>query len=201
MLTTCRSAFGCLWILYLSAPATRAEFKQQTDHGVSLLGGGLNMSLREASLITAIIGAAGVPLQVLFYPWVQERFGTVRSYRLFSIAFPISYLVIPFVSLLPLSSKLDRILLWVALVAILILHTIGRVISVPATIAQVNDCAPHPTMLGTINGLGQAVSAAFRTMGPVVGASVFAASMSIEALWIPWCLLALVAVSGTILIK
>ena len=33
----------------------------------------------------------------------------------------------------------------------------------------INNCCPHPSVLGTIHGIAQSVSSASRTIGPVLG--------------------------------
>ncbi|EPE04019.1 mfs transporter [Ophiostoma piceae UAMH 11346] len=45
----------------------------------------------------------------------------------------------------------------------------ARTFTLPASIILLNNCSPHPSVLGTIHGLGQSTSAGFRTIGPVVG--------------------------------
>jgi hypothetical protein len=60
-------------------------------------------------------------------------------------------------------------LIWVGIIVVLLLQVTARTFTLPASIILLNNCSPHPSVLGTIHGLGQSVSAGFRTVGPVVG--------------------------------
>jgi hypothetical protein len=121
------------------------------------------MSARQAGLATSIIGLVGVPLQLLFYPRIQERLGTIMSYKIYSGLFPISYALIPFIPFTQSNSNGNGMLTWFCITFVLILHTTGRVVAIPATISLVNDSSPHPSLRGVVNGLGQSVTGTFRT--------------------------------------
>jgi hypothetical protein len=54
------------------------------------------------------------------------------------------------------------------IILVLLLQVTARTFALPATIILLNNCSPHPSVLGTVHGMGQSVSAAFRTIGPVV---------------------------------
>lgn len=64
----------------------------------------------------------------------------------------------------------------------------------------VNNCSPHPSVLGTVHGLAQSVSSGARTIGPVIGGWLFGRGLSIGVIGLAWwafCLEALVgAISG-----
>lgn len=159
------------------------------------------MSSRHAASITSIIGLVGVPLQLFLYPRIQDHFGTTRSYKIFSGLFPIAYAMTPFVSLARSNNGGSGLLEGFLLAFILILHTIGRVISVPATISLINDCSPHASMLGTVNGLGQSISAVSRTLGPIIGTILFSRDLESHFTGSSWWILAVVALLGTVLIR
>jgi hypothetical protein len=159
------------------------------------------MSTHEASIATSIIGLIGVPLQLFLYPRVQKYFGTIRSYKIFSGLFPLSYSLMPFLSLGQSDNDKIKLHTGISLAFILTLHTIGRVISVPATISLLNDSSPDPSRLGVVNGIGQSVSAVSRTLGPIIAAYSFAYGLENEFIGILWWILALVALAGTVLIN
>ncbi|KAE9364271.1 MFS general substrate transporter, partial [Stipitochalara longipes BDJ] len=193
------SSFGCILILFLCAPRLGRDEKLIEGHDTYRLSGGLQMSTREAGLATSIIGLVGVPLQLFLYPLIHRHFGTVRSYKIFSGLFPISYALIPFIPLSESSGNSAGSLTWISIIFILILHTIGRVVSVPATISLMNDASPHPLVLGAVNGLGQSVSAVARTLGPIFGSYSFAYGLENHLGVITWWILALVALAGTLM--
>lgn len=181
-------AFTNIWTLFLSTP--RPGFASPTTAVVSTttveergvvskrnllwFAGGLGMPASTVGNATSILGVLGMLLQVVMYPPVHARLGTLRSFRYFLIIFPVAYLLAPFLAVLPQTQNEDgstsvSTMLWFAIVVILFLHTSARTMTLPASIILLNNCSPHPSVLGTIHGLGQSVSAGFRTVGPIVG--------------------------------
>lgn len=68
----------------------------------------------------------------------------------------------------------------------------------PGSIILLNNSSPHPSVLGTIHGLGQSVSAAFRTVGPVVGGRWYGYGLDIGMVAWGWWGTAFVAVLGSL---
>lgn len=177
-------AFTNIWTLFLStprpglAPASLPTADSGTLGKRNLLwfAGGLGMPSSTVGNATSILGVLGMLLQVVMYPPVHARLGTLRSFRYFLVIFPVAYLLVPFLATLPQAANADgsagtgvSTALWFAIVFILFLHTSARTMTLPASIILLNNCSPHPSVLGTIHGLGQSVSAGFRTVGPIVG--------------------------------
>lgn len=76
------------------------------------------------------------------------------------------------------------------------MHTTGRIFVLPATIVLLNNCAPDPSVLGMVHGVGQTTSALFRTLGPVVGGWGFAVSWEKGVIGGVWWAMSGVAVCG-----
>jgi hypothetical protein len=55
--------------------------------------------------------------------------------------------------------------LWIGISCILFLHNIGRAFVLPASIMLLGYSTPHPSLLATVNGVGQSVAAIARTLG------------------------------------
>ncbi|PGH07120.1 hypothetical protein GX51_01907 [Blastomyces parvus] len=56
---------------------------------------------------------------------------------------------------------------------------LSRTFTLPASIILLNNCSPHPSVLGTVHGIGQSVSSAFRTIGPVFAGSWYGLGLEI----------------------
>lgn len=183
-------AFTNIWTLFLSTPrpgfASISPAVETIPEVVDIEGrsigkrnllwfsGGLGMPSSTVGNATSILGVLGMLLQVVMYPPVHARLGTLRSFRYFLVIFPVAYLLAPFLATLPQIQNEDgsssvSTVLWLGIVLILFLHTSARTMTLPASIILLNNCSPHPSVLGTIHGLGQSVSAGFRTVGPIVG--------------------------------
>ena len=186
------SAFNALIFLFLPAP--RADNKNARLP--FFFTGGLGLSSKNVGLATAIIGVIGFPLQLLVYPWMNTKLGTLPSYRLFLPFSILAYLSVPYLALLPNKP----LLMWPVLTVVLSLQVVSRTFSLPGTTLLVNNCTPHPSVLGMIHGLAQSVSSGARTIGPTVGGWGLGLGLGgnfVAAVWwamacvaaINWCLL------------
>ncbi|KAI9815961.1 MAG: hypothetical protein M1827_001953 [Pycnora praestabilis] len=168
--------FNNLWFTFLSTARFDPSSSSSTPYTRRLpflFTGGLSMAPRSVGFAMAILGLIGISLQLLIYPRVSHALGTVRSYRLFILCFPLAYFLTPYLAVVPTASpaphQADGVLLWVALGVVLFVQVLARTFALPSTVILLNNCSPHPSVLGTIHGIGQSVSSASRTLGPVLG--------------------------------
>jgi hypothetical protein len=139
-------------------------------------------------------------LQLLIYPSIYKRLGTLNCYRALSLVFPIAYFVAPFLVAVQIGqdtiTTATNILLWIGIAIVLLVHLIARIFAMPASITLLNNCIPHPSTLATIHGIGQTTSAAFRTIGPVVAGYLYGIGNSLRAVGFVWwtmCVMAMIA--------
>lgn len=168
--------FNSLWFVFLStevadpAQPNPPSFKQKLPF---IFTGGLGMPPRDVGLAMACLGVIGISLQLFVYPAVNARLGVVKSWRSFLYCFPVAYILVPFLAIVPSKTpppaEKDGILVWLALCGVLFTQVIGRTFALPATIILLNNCSPHPSVLGTVHGIGQSISSAARTIGPIAG--------------------------------
>ena len=203
-------AFTNMWSLFLSTPRHVAPgAPPQPPKGSTpdkrwlpfMFTGGLGMPASTVGIATSFLGIIGMILQVTLYPPVQARLGTIRSFRWFLPLFPLAYFVAPYLSILPSTTKSPEpssgFFLWVGIVLVLFLQVTARTFTLPASIILLNNCSPHPSVLGTIHGLGQSVSAGFRTVGPVVGGWWYGYGLDIGMVAWGWWLVAVTSVIGS----
>lgn len=197
-LTTYR-AFGNLWSLFLSTPRD-AESQTRNYFPLAVFTGGLAMPAATVGFATSILGVLGMLLQLFMYPPVHARLGTLRSFRLFLLLFPFAYVLAPYLAVLPSSTNPPEAasgsFIWIGITLVLLLQVTARTFTLPATIILLNNCSPHPSVLGTVHGLGQSVSAAFRTIGPVVGGVWYGAGLERGIVATAWWGIAAVSVAG-----
>ena len=158
------SSFNALIFLLLPAPTS----SNTHSHLPLLFTGGLGLTTKQVGLATAIIGIIGLPLQLLLYPRLQGRWGTLKSYRLFLPFSIAAYTLLPYLALLP-GSSFPNWMLWPFLTVILALQVLSRTFALPSAVILVNNSSPSSASLGTIHGFAQSVSSGARTAGPVVG--------------------------------
>lgn len=176
---TCHiGTFNALWFVFLSTPVyDPATSKAPAPRLPFRFTGGLGMPPQRVGLAMAILGVIGIFMQLFLYPALSARLGTTRSWRASLLCFPLAYFVVPYLAVVPSTaappSSKAGIAVWLAICGALFVQVTGRTFALPSMAILVNNCSPHPSVLGTVHGLGQSVSSAARTVGPVVGGAVY----------------------------
>ncbi|KAI0020018.1 major facilitator superfamily domain-containing protein [Xylariomycetidae sp. FL0641] len=192
-------AFTNLWTLFLSSPRATAE-ETANRHLPWKFSGGLGMPAATVGVATSILGILGMILQIFAYPPIHARLGTLRGFRYFMLLFPIAYFLAPYLAVLPSATEAPApasgTAIWMYMTIVQVFQVMARTVTLPATIILLNNCSPHPSVLGLVHGLGQSVSAGFRTVGPVVGGWWYGASLESGAVGASWWAVAGVAALG-----
>lgn len=155
------SAFNAMTFVFLPTPRTPEGSRTDFFH----FSGGLGLPSSRVGLATAIIGLIGLPLQILLYPRVQSKLGTLTSFRMFLPFSSLAYVLMPFLVTVPRIPQL----VWPALTVVVAMQVLSRTFALPAAIILVNNCVTDASILGTIHGVAQSVSSAARTLGPFLG--------------------------------
>lgn len=160
------------------------------------------MPPQSVGLATSILGVIGMLLQFTIYPRITARLGTAKSYQYFLWLFPLAYALAPYVSLAPSSSpppaQATGFWVWLMIVLVLFLQVTARTFTLPTSIILLNNCSPHPSVLGTIHGIGQSVSSAFRTVGPVFSGAWYGYGLDVGVVGFAWWMIALVSILGCV---
>ncbi|KAI1814442.1 MFS general substrate transporter [Poronia punctata] len=166
--------FNSLWFVFLSTPVSSSDSKPRLPFHFT---GGMGMPPRSVGLAMALLGVIGISMQLLLYPRMSASLGTVLSWRCALSLFPITYIALPFLSLVPSTapppSQKTGPAIWTAMAAVLLVQVSARTFALPAQTILVNNCTPHPSVLGTVHGLGQSASSLARTIGPALGGWVY----------------------------
>jgi MFS family permease len=192
-------AFAGLWIIFLSTA-------RRVDHAPSPSAvhftGGLSFSPSLLGSSLAILGIVGLALQILLYPRANARFGLMRCFRCSLLLFPVAYFLAPYLALLPSATAAPQpasgVLVWLGISLVLTLQVSARTFALPASIILVNNASPHPSVLGTIHGVGQSVSSAMRTLGPVAGGYWFGLGLEKGMVGLGWWAIAGISALGCV---
>jgi hypothetical protein len=197
--------FASLWLVFLSSS------RRNPSDSINLpfhFTGGLAFPPSTLGFAMAILGFLGIVLQILLYPRVNARYGLLRSTRWSLIVFPMAYFLAPYLSLIVRSANPEGSVadansnsspsaaLWFGITIVLLLQVGARTFAMPGTILLINNSAPHPSMLGTVHGLGASTSSAFRTIGPIVTGYWYGVGLQQGMVGLSWWALALVSVVG-----
>jgi hypothetical protein len=196
--------FNSLWYIYLSAP----RYNPRDPHPPGFIPhdlhftGGMALPPPRIGLALAILGVIGICLQLFVYPNLSHRLGTALSYRIFLALFPIAYFLTPFLSVVRSTTSppagVSGPLIWMSITVVLFIQVLARTFALPCTTILVNNCCPHPSVLGTVHGLGQSVSSLTRTFGPVMFGWVFGIGLEMGMVGLSWWILAGVGVLGCV---
>ncbi|KAL7896588.1 major facilitator superfamily domain-containing protein [Trichoderma sp. SZMC 28014] len=185
--------FNSLWFVFLSTPTSERETRLPF-----WFTGGLGLQPRSVGMAMAILGFIGINMQLFLYPTISARLGTIKSWRFFLLFFPVAYFLVPYLSVVPSTAPPPEakagILIWIAICGVLFFQVTGRTFALPSQAILVNNCSPHPSVLGTVHGLGQSVSSAARTIGPMVGGVVYGFGLNKGIIGLVWWALSSVAV-------
>jgi MFS family permease len=189
--------YNSLYYVFLSTPVWDPKSSEHARHLPFRFTGGLGLQPREVGIAMAILGVIGISMQLFLYPTISKRLGTVVSWRTFLICFPVVYSIMPFLAMVPSTSPPPEgktgVLVWAAIAGLLFILVSGRTISLPANVILINNNSPHPSVLGTVHGLGQSVSSGARTIGPLIAGWLFGYGLDHGIVGLVWWLLALIA--------
>ena len=196
--------FNNLWFIFLSTPRFDPNHPYPAHHTEQRLPfwftGGLGLPPKLVGIAMACMGTIGITLQLTLYPFVNAKFGLIRSYRASLLAFPLAYTLAPFLAVVPGSvappAPASGLLFWGALATVLFVQVMGRTFALPGAIILVNNSSPHPSVLGTVHGLAQSVSSAARTVGPLVGGWAYGFGLQKGVVGGVWWALAVCALFG-----
>lgn len=192
--------FNALWFVFLSTPVYDPS---DSDRATSLpfrFTGGLGLQPQSVGVAMAILGAIGITMQLFLYPSISACLGTIRSWRFFLLCFPVTYFLVPYLSIVPSTTEPPHAktgpAIWFSLLGVLLIQVLGRTFALPAQTILVNNCSPHPSVLGTVHGLGQSVSSGARTIGPMIGGLVYGIGLNAGFVGLVWWCLSSIAVCG-----
>ncbi|KAM4055709.1 MFS transporter [Hirsutella rhossiliensis] len=171
-------------------------------HAPFTFTGGLSFKPSGIAVALTIRGIVGFLLQLLFFPLLKTHFGLVKLYRYSLLLLPVSYFVTPYLATIPSSTlpplPAAGVLLWASIALVLTIQTVARSFALPSGTMLLNAASPDRSALGTVNGIGQSVSAAARTLGPLLTAWLYGSGLSHGVVGIAWWAMAAVAVLAAV---
>lgn len=158
----------------------------------SVVGGGLGMQSSEISAYFTISAVYAVAFQIFIFPPLAGRFGALRSFRMSSFLFPLIYLLVPFLVLIPSSRFFGKVVVMVVLLS----KTTITATSFPCSMILLNNSVVSKSALGTVNGLATSTSAFCRGVGALAFGMLFTFGLEKRNVLVPWWWVSIVAALG-----
>ncbi|RMZ68342.1 major facilitator superfamily transporter [Pyrenophora seminiperda CCB06] len=133
--------------------------------------GGFGFSPFQISVYFCIAGAAQAVWQLVAFPYLQHRLGTVWVIQVSAMCWPIYFVVYPVGNIL-LRNHLETIF-WPSGIILVILLS-GIAMSYTAVQLALNDISPSPTSLSTLNALALMGTSGLRAVSPGAFSSLVA---------------------------
>ncbi|PSS09316.1 hypothetical protein M430DRAFT_53834 [Amorphotheca resinae ATCC 22711] len=169
------SAFMNLFPIFLSTPPS----PDPPSSPISFTGG-LGLPASQIGLYLSTSSIYGILIQMLIYPRIHTRLRTLRTYRLALSLFPLPYLLVPYLALLPPSLHIPSLIL------LLLLQVSARTFAIPSSIILLTNAAAAPHHLSAVHGVGNMANALARALGPIVGGAAFAWGLEHRLVGFAW---------------
>ncbi|KAL6721837.1 hypothetical protein ACLMJK_000942 [Lecanora helva] len=140
---------------------------------------GRSLSPEEIGFLLAFASGMTIVFQLGFFGKLRDRIGNKVTYRASLAAMAIAFLLTPWVGYKDGVSN-GKVRLWIALGFVLLIKSLAAVGCLTSFLLLITNSAPNHSVLGTLNGLAQTLSAAGRAAGPFVAGGLFSLSTHVE---------------------
>lgn len=154
------------------------------------LQGGLGQTVRDVGNYFSVTGLVAMFIQALIYAPFVERVGVWRSFILFTILIPLTYIITPFLTALH-STGIE-----IGVYGNMIANNFALIIIYPCLLILLKNATPSLSMLGQVNGLAMAACSGARTFAPPLAGFFYSKGGSAAG----WWSIAAVAVLGGFLL-
>jgi MFS family permease len=154
---------------------------------------GLGLESSRIGLLFMLYGVVGVISQFLIFPALTTKYGALACIRACTFAFPVVYVITPYVVLLPTPLTQQA-----GVVVIMFLKSLCNVFAYPCITILLTNSAQSLQILGTLNGVATSLAAIGRSVGPLASGRLFTWGVQSGYLVSPFWLLALCAIPGHI---
>ena len=128
--------------------------------------------------------------QIFFFPWVTRKLGSLCTFRVVVMAYPLLYMLIPYLVLLPHSLRTFGIYV------VLAWKVTAQSLAFPSMAIMIANSTPSKRVLGTLNGAAASSASLCRAIGPTFSGFVQSSGLRIGYVGLPWWTSAGVAVCG-----
>ena len=152
--------------------------------------GGFGWKTQNIGAFLAMQGAMQMFAQLILFPWLSKKLGSLRTFWITLCLYPILYLLAPYLALLPENLRIP------GLVVLLIGKVTFQSLSYPSLAIILANSSPSKRVLGTLNGAAASSASVCRGFGPTVSGAVDSLGMQLGMSGLAWWTIAGVALLG-----
>ncbi|MCJ1397305.1 hypothetical protein MMC11_000497 [Xylographa trunciseda] len=146
---------------------------------------GRNLSPEEIGLSLAFAGVVTILFQIGIFGRLREKIGNRTTYRASLGGFVLAFMLMPWIGYKDADGgdggiSSSRIWLWMELGFVLLVKTLATVSGLTSALLLITNSAPNHSVLGTLNGLAQTLSAAGRAAGPFLSGGLFSIATKVH---------------------
>jgi hypothetical protein len=165
-------------------------FLQDERDASTPFAGGLGLAMKDVGIIMSVNGLIALFIQAVVFPCLASAIGVWPLFVIVATGFPIAYLVVPLLSLLPVP--------WLAMgiYAVLTIRNFFSIIFYPLILILIKEASPSASCLGKINGLAASTGGACRMVASPVAGMLYGLGVNMHFSPLVWWSSAIIAVLG-----
>ncbi|KAK2875112.1 hypothetical protein FQN49_001782 [Arthroderma sp. PD_2] len=162
-------SFNSLYPIFAQAPPPTGRQFNPSEIGISL----------------AFAGIVTILFQICVFGKLRDKMGNKWSYRAGLLGFVASFILMPFVGYkegasADLTVSKQNLMVAVEVCVVLLIKTVATVGGLTSALLLITNSAPDHSVLGSLNGLAQTLSAAGRAVGPFLSGSLFTLATKVQ---------------------
>jgi MFS family permease len=152
--------------------------------------GGFGWTSQTNGAFLATQGVLQMIAQLLVFPWLSKKLGSLRTFWITLSLYPILYIVAPYLALLPENLRVP------GLMVLLVGKVTFQSLSYPSLAIILANSAPSKRVLGTLNGTAASSASICRGFGPTIAGLVDGIGQDSNMSGLAWWTIAGVAFLG-----
>lgn len=152
--------------------------------------GGFGWSTQTNGGFLATQGFLQMLAQILLFPWLSKKVGSLRTFWIAMALYPLLYLLAPYLVLLPPVLRVPGLML------LLVAKVTFQSLSYPSLAIILTNSSPSKRVLGTLNGVAMSTASICRGFGPTLSGALDSVGDMIGMTGLAWWAIAAVALLG-----
>ena len=154
--------------------------------------GGFGLSTKQIGFMLSVQGVYSMMAQLFLFPYAARKLGTLTTFRLVLMTWPLLYFIIPYLVLLPKPLQIPGVyfcLLW---------KITSHVMAFPSNAILLTNSAPSSLVLGVINGVSASTASLARACGPTVTGILHSWGLQMGSSGLAWWVSGVVCFLGAV---